>query len=169
MKVCLTKPFYWYCQYCRYGLVFLTILRMIKPGVTLNSFTHTTSVFFSLSYLRLHLSITFAFTYTHTHTPQHKNSHIVACCFWLVLLCSWCENTGSQVDRKRVCCLWGGWSHRWLTEPLRTHSCFWVVKNTWGCSFYSFSLSPQRCFLPRTQICLSSLLERVVCTAQRHC
>lgn len=105
----------------------------------------------------------------HIHTPQHKNSHIVACCFWLVLLCSWCENTGSQVDRKRVCCLWGGWSHRWLTEPLRTHSCFLVVKNTWGCSFYSLSLSPQRCFLPRTRFCLSSLLERGVCTVQRHC
>lgn len=65
-----------------------------------------------------------------------------------MLLCSWCENTVSQVDRKRVCCWWGGWSHRWLTEPLRTHSCFLVVRNTWGCSFYSVSLSPQRCFYP---------------------
>jgi len=136
-------------------------LRMIIPGVALNSFTHYIC-FFSL-FISPQAASVYHFC-SHTHTPQHKNSHIVACCIWLVLLCSWCENTVSQVDRKHVWCLWGGWSHRWLTEPMRTHSCFLVVKNTWGCSFYSLSLSPKRCFLPRTQFCLSSLLERVVCT-----
>ncbi len=125
-----------------------------SPKIYLNTRCHIKQIYTHyICFFFLHLtsgyiclSLLISPTHTHTHTHTHKY-HIVAWCFWLALLCSWCENTVSQVDRKCVC-WWGGWSRRWLTEPLRIRSCYSVVKNTWGCLFYSLSFSPQMCFYP---------------------